>query len=601
MNPNQHIKDFLSYYLSFQVPPQFAVLLDGPWGIGKTFFVKSIVNSPSNGEPKHVYVSLYGLTSFDEIDDAIFRSMYPVLESKGAKIGGRALKTIGKYLNIEIDLKTKEFINRAGTDLYIFDDLERCELPINAVMGYINGFVEHDGRKVIIIANEAEIKDAEGYRRIREKLIGKTFHVQSVFNDAMDSFTDSIQNALVRSAVQANSSLISDIYHKCELNNLRVLQQTIWDFGRVHSCLEDRHRANDKAMAELMGLLFALSFEIKVGRLTCDDLKDRFSNLFVYSMKRESHEVPPPRIYVANSRYPTVNLASTILSDETLVNVIVRGFVDKDQIREDLDRSSFFMTVAREPSWRTVWNAHERKEEEVNGAIAEMERAFTNHEFVVTGEMLHVFGLRLWLANLGAISRSKREVVGECKDYIDFLYSNRGLELPSKHESLTRFSFDSYDGLAIHQADTSEYREVRDYLDEKRRDQDVERRPEIAEQLLANMANDVSLFTRRICLTNHDDNEFYDIPVLASLDPQRFTEKLLDLHPQEQRAAIFALQLRYERGRIDGELAAEREWAAKVRELLLDASNRMTPVSKVILQALVAFGLEEALGIQSKS
>src|SRR5690606_21770687 len=129
-------------------------------------------------------------------------------------------------------------------DLYIFDDLERCEMPINAVMGYINGFVEHDDRKVIIIANEDEIKGASGYRRIREKLIGKTFYTQSVFDEALGSFVAKVQNEQARNAVQTNLSVISDIYHQAEINNLRILQQTIWDFERVHACLEERHQVN---------------------------------------------------------------------------------------------------------------------------------------------------------------------------------------------------------------------------------------------------------------------------------------------------------------------------------------------------------------------
>lgn len=601
MDTNQHIKDYLSYYLSFSMPPRFAVLLNGPWGIGKTFLVRNFVKSLAKEGFSHVYVSLYGLTSLDEIDDAIFRSMYPVLENKGVKIGGRALKTIGKYLNLEIDLQAKDFLNKASSDLYIFDDLERCEMPINSVMGYINGFVEHDDRKVIVIANEEEIRDADGYRRIREKLIGKTFHIQSVFEEAMETFIASVRNERTRSAVQANSSVISDIYHQSELNNLRVLQQAIWDFERVYVRLEERHQANDDAMTALLGLLFALSFEVKVGRLSADDLKDRQTNLITSFMRAEREGDAPLPIDIASKRYPTIRLDSTLLSDETLVNLISKGIVDQDQIREELDQSSFFVTVAQEPSWRTVWNAHERTEEEFDGALAEMERAFAAHEFTITGELLHVFGLRLWLSTIGAIARTQAEVIAEGKSYVDYLYENGKLELPSPHESFSDFPFDAYGGLGIHQADTPEYRELSDYLDEKRRTADVDRRPEIAEELLANMADDPSLFLRRVCLTNHDENEFYDVPVLASLDPQRFVDVLLALHPRRQRTAMLALKSRYEHGRIDGDLAAERDWATSVRNLLHAAGDRMAPVSKQRLQALVTHGLDKVLGIQGEN
>jgi hypothetical protein len=172
------------------------------------------------------------------------------------------------------------------------------------------------------------------------------------------------------------------------------------------------------------------------------------------------------------------------------------------------------------------------------------------------------------------------------------------LELPSFNEIFSDFAFDGYGGLGIHQANTPEYRELHDYLDEKRRAADVDRRPKIAEELLANMAVDPSLFLRRIGRTNNDENEFYGVPVLASLDPQRFIDELLGLHPRQQRIAMLALKSRYEHGRIDGDLAAERDWATNVRNLLLTASGSMKPVSKHRLQGLVKHGLDKALGIQ---
>ena len=41
--------------------------------------------------------------------------------------------------------------------IFVFDDLERCDCPINEVFGLINGLVEHEGTKVILVANEKEI------------------------------------------------------------------------------------------------------------------------------------------------------------------------------------------------------------------------------------------------------------------------------------------------------------------------------------------------------------------------------------------------------------------------------------------------------------
>ena len=66
----------------------------------------------------------------------------------------------------------------------VFDDLERCLLKTSRILGYLNNFVEHQNKKLIIIANDNEIKksntnDEADYSLIKEKIIGKTFQIQS--------------------------------------------------------------------------------------------------------------------------------------------------------------------------------------------------------------------------------------------------------------------------------------------------------------------------------------------------------------------------------------------------------------------------------------
>jgi hypothetical protein len=117
MDRNKHITDYLAYYISFPHPPRFAVLLNGPWGIGKTFLLKSFLNALGNGEKSYVYVSLYGLASVDDIDDALFRAMYPVLDMKGVKLAGRAAKAAAKFFRVDIELTAKDILKRSAAEL----------------------------------------------------------------------------------------------------------------------------------------------------------------------------------------------------------------------------------------------------------------------------------------------------------------------------------------------------------------------------------------------------------------------------------------------------------------------------------------------------
>jgi hypothetical protein len=219
---NKHVKEYLEYYIGFTQPPRFVVLLNGPWGIGKTFLLKEFLKL-IQPQIKYVYISLYGLASLDDIDDALFRATYPVLDLKGVQLAGRFAKAIGRYLRIDPNIEIKDVINKAKADLFVFDDLERCDLPINRTMGYINDFVEHEGRKVIIIANEKEVKVSEDYARIREKLIGKTLEIQFVFEQALQVFTACISDSAARAFFASKAEEIAEIYRRSELNNLRDL------------------------------------------------------------------------------------------------------------------------------------------------------------------------------------------------------------------------------------------------------------------------------------------------------------------------------------------------------------------------------------------
>ena len=233
---NNHVWDYLAYYLKLTHAPGFAVLLSGPWGVGKTYLLKAFLKKQfGDDEARYVYVSLYGLSTIEEIDDALFQAAFPALTGKAAKVAGRIAKAGLKFLKVDPgDWSIKEFLNKFEADVYVFDDLERCEAPINKVLGYINQFVEHAGAKVITLANEKEIRtDDNDYARRREKLIGKTLQVNSDFDAAFMHFASNIDHEEARSFIQSSLADIATIYAQSALNNLRILQQTMWDFEPI--------------------------------------------------------------------------------------------------------------------------------------------------------------------------------------------------------------------------------------------------------------------------------------------------------------------------------------------------------------------------------
>lgn len=151
----------------------YAILIDGQWGSGKTFFIKNVVVPmiKDRTSKKTLYISTYGIKSTKDIDKKIYfeiiNSNIPQKKSinlikKGSKVvisGAKILKDFLKlpstsYENINSFLS---MFQKLENYVIIFDDIERCQIPINELLGYINNYTEHRKIKVIIIANETEI------------------------------------------------------------------------------------------------------------------------------------------------------------------------------------------------------------------------------------------------------------------------------------------------------------------------------------------------------------------------------------------------------------------------------------------------------------
>ena len=60
---------------------------------------------------------------------------------------------------------TSDWLN-LGSFIFVFDDLERCDCPLNEIFGFLNELVEHENTKVIIIANEKELSSIADIQRL---------------------------------------------------------------------------------------------------------------------------------------------------------------------------------------------------------------------------------------------------------------------------------------------------------------------------------------------------------------------------------------------------------------------------------------------------
>ena len=107
---NDELRACLSGFCRGEMAPSYAVMLKGAWGSGKTWFIKDFIKRlPEDLCKRTLYVSLYGVASPADIEDALFRELHPILSNKKVKYGYSLLKGVLKgALKIDLDGDTKD-------------------------------------------------------------------------------------------------------------------------------------------------------------------------------------------------------------------------------------------------------------------------------------------------------------------------------------------------------------------------------------------------------------------------------------------------------------------------------------------------------------
>lgn len=262
--PNKHITQFLDYYIDLS-NPQYAVLLKGKWGSGKTHFINEYKETMKNQNKKYIYVSLYGVKSYDEIETKFLQATNPSMFNDKTIFTGKIAnaffndKVKGSLKEIKKSLSSLNSINR----ILIFDDLERCSINIVDLLGYINYFVEHQSYNVILIANEEKFDEEKKYKEIKEKLIGKIFELKPNSTLAYDSFFAELKKD--KNIFIEYKNEILKIFEQSECNNLRILRQSILDFQRLYSKALNIHIKNSELIKDFIKIYLIIYIEMKKG------------------------------------------------------------------------------------------------------------------------------------------------------------------------------------------------------------------------------------------------------------------------------------------------------------------------------------------------
>lgn len=270
------LNNYILHYLK-KDKTQTAIMLTGEWGSGKTYYIeKVLVPFLKDNKATSVVVSLYGLDDISMISKSIYMELrMSTLGGKhsepvttGKVIAKNVLKNITGLAGINLGLDDKDLTElyesvNLKDKLLILEDVERSNISVTSLLGYVNGLVERDGVKVLLVANENEIlrkterkmefdfsrisdskksdntekkvpEEVKLYLRIKEKTISDTIQFNGDFEQAVEQIIKGFDNYKLNLMFQRDQELyktVSNIVRNICGKNLRTfifaIQKTV--------------------------------------------------------------------------------------------------------------------------------------------------------------------------------------------------------------------------------------------------------------------------------------------------------------------------------------------------------------------------------------
>lgn len=558
--PDTALANYLQYYSSLK-SPGYAVLITGPWGVGKTYQVKKIIP-----ETDRYFVSLYGIDSVNGIHDAVLASCLPSLNaSEHLSTLGDVGKAMGDkfalagFANSVLNIFLRQRLK--PDKIIIFDDLERSSLWHSSkkeLLGAINHYVEHQGFRVIVICHDEKIEDQ--LAEFKEKTFGHTIKVEPQIDAALSAFLEDIQNDISRNFVSSKRDLIEEIWRQSKESSLRILRHVINDVARLHSTLSEKHLNNNDAIEHIIKFFCALDIEVRAGTLNRDSIASRWEKYLnrVVGINGKNDEHPLVDII---KKYSSSDITGTILSDEIITSTLIDGIFDADAICEWLDQTSYFIKATETPPWRIVINFDELDDVTLNEGITRMKKQFHDRAVTTPGEFLHIAALRLMMVEQGFFSHTMEEEKYLCLEYINDLLAAGRLPPKPLGSSFDRLS-ESYDGYGYWVSDATRlyFTEIYSHLDKARQQALKNAYPEYAKEVLHQLRENPTSIFERISQTGSGNNELAHVPILHLIPVNSFINAWLSGPRSGWRKIQMALDNRYENGRLERFLIDEKTW-----------------------------------------
>lgn len=579
---NKHIINFIDYYTKLDYSPEYAILLSGEWGCGKTWLIKNYFKN--NEEIDKIYISLYGLNKFSEIEDEFFNQLHPVLSSQGMALAGKVIKGLLKAglkidltdsanINVNTDLpkiEISQFLINTKNYILIFDDLERSSFKIEKILGYINHFVEQQGQKVIILCYEKELKEKieksdelTKYEAIKEKLIGKSFIVKENTIEAFESFIKNVNNDKVRDVLKKNKDKILEVYRQSKFKNLRHIRFFLWEFERFYGLLPEFSKKNEQFLTNIISILFTLILENRQGHLNPQSLNKYYSN---YLMEAQSNFKGDKKYTKITEKYTDFNPYNLLFPTVIWIEFLEYGTI-LDTKFEDYIKDTQYFVKDNSPSWRKLWDYYNLTDVEFEKLLKIVIKEFDKRVYESLSIIKHIVGMFMNFSELKLLDEDITNIRDKGFKYIDYLKDNNKISTQLKIDRWDDRNESAY-GLVYQSLDKKEFKDFLSYINDIQKQVYKDNKPKEGQDLIKLMKNDTLKFSKQLTLTDLQ-GQYYDIPILQYIDSKEFINIYICLKPSERRLVGQTLKSRYRFSQEAQSLKDELEWLENLKKMFI--------------------------------
>ena len=615
----------------------YAIMINGEWGSGKTHFwnnklrkrIENITNK--NGKKyKTIYISLYGINSLEEISKKIFLETNPLV-NKGLKkfvqtSEGNVIPEYVKtgidianlYGTIELSQNSSDFEKLFSTNdkVLCFDDLERANIDIIDILGYINNFVEHDEIKTILICNEKELATkfknnnielktlaatmmlghegklntdegeeplanvidekvnsifdrVNAYERIKEKLVGECFEYMPEYTYILNGMIIRYEyNPGLAKFLKKEIATIIYIFNKTNTKNLRVLKHSLADFEKIYTMVMAEYPlVSDELLRTILMFTIAVSFEIKIGGAvknkfsTIESNEEYKSIIFTSGLMNDANQY---YIKEFDTRYFVNSKAEYRFFKFVEMYVRTRMFNEKI-FKRDMDEATIKKNKAPEPNYVKLLNGSYWKMTDLDFSIL-FEQVLINVRdgLIPTKEFVRLFSVCKYLCEIGVV----KYYIADIRD--KFLL---GYKIALLNESKFKIDVENIDSEEIKDDIIKAFAEECNRLKLEVYDEILR---EKVNGLFKNMVDNIESFYVGIT------GEYKELPIFAKYSMTALYEKLLLISNYDLYNFISIIPARYEESKTL--LDIERE---SIKELANIISENNSSTELTIKKALL--------------